>query len=242
MKKIIIAFAVSSLAIAPVVAEELIPTPQAPTVYELGKYNFSFENKQKESTVVPAANETKIKESDLTPVNTKINTQKDVLTPVTSEIKIPGNEPVNTKINTQINAQKEIVEQIKNDRSVKNIKNDTAEIKNTAQQQVEKVYEQVDVTKDKTEKEIINNLQKTEQKIDTTKTNTENTVKKEIRQTQQTIDKKKNKVKKEANKKSQFSTKQEKPVKYDSDKPPFKFQIRPIEYKGSTTKSVIESL
>lgn len=159
MKKIIIALVASSLAIIPVVAEELVPTPQSSTVYELGKYNFSFENKQKEETVVPAVSETKIKETGITPVNTKTNTQKEVLTPITPETKTPVNElkPISTKTNIQINTQKEIIEQMKNDEAVKNIKNDTAEVKNATKQQVEKVYEQVDVTKNKTEKEVINN-------------------------------------------------------------------------------------
>lgn len=234
MKKIITALVLSSIAITPVMAEELISTPQTPAVYELGKYNFTFE--QKKENIVPAKTEIKVQET--TPATTKINVQKDILKPVTSEIKTPSPDinPVNTKINTQ----KEIIKQIKNDEVVKNIKKDAAEAKNVTEQQIEKVYEQVDVTKNKTEKEIINNIQKTEQKIDKTKTNAEKTINKEIRQTQQTIDKKKNKVK--PNKKSQFSTKQEKPVKYDPDKPPFKFQIKEIQYKGSTTKSIIESL
>lgn len=232
MKKIIITLAVFSLAITAVSAEEFTTTPQTPALYELGKYNFTFENKPKEEIVIPAASSIKTPKSVSTPVNTKTNIQKDIVTP---EIKTPEKnlKPINTNINTQ----KEIVKQIKSDEElITNIKKDTTE------QQIEKTYEKVDVTKNKTEKEILDTLQKTEQNIDTTKVNTEKTINKEIRQTQQIIDKKKNKVKKAPNKKSQFSTKQEKPVKYDPDKPPFRFQIKEIRYKDSSTKKTIESL
>ncbi len=219
MKKFLIAILISAMTGTAVLAEPQTNTKN-PEKYELGKYNFNFNtiNSEPVSTQEPS-----------------LNTDK---TDIKTQIKL---EPTIKPISKKIVPQKDLIEQIKSEenKTTDLLKEKSSEIDKTIKQDAEKTTEKINITKDKTEEIIKENSEKTQQLYDNARLKTDDTVKKEIKKIEQNYGKTYDKIDKSngLNQKSGISTK-EKQVKFDKDKPPFRFQIQQMQYQGESSTSI----
>lgn len=236
MKKFLIAVLMTFAIIPTTAANAAKVETQPPAKYELGNFDFSFTPKE-EGTVKQTTFEA-----------------QPVIEQEAKTIQIKTTSPINT--------QKEIVKQVKQD--AKNITEDTKEIGNSIKTNAEEKADKVEFSIKKDSEKIEAEANKEKVKIEKNIEQTENAAKTQKEKIERTTDKINNDVKKEFNnikempkeqmldksniqekkllekgkQKSFNSEKEEKEVKFDKNKPPFKFQINSIPYSGSSTSTV----
>lgn len=142
--------------------------------------------------------------------------KQPTLQSTTQQMAVPtSNQPLKP-ISKKMYSQKEIIDQIKqeeaNSQAAEKIKQDEKVVK----EEINKIQNATkeDVSKIEQKGKEVTNV--TEQKLDTTKVKTEQLL----------------------NKQRPNVNKTEKPIKFDKDKPPFMFQIVPIQYDGTQTRTI----
>lgn len=212
MKKFFIAVMVS-FAIMPVVSltsNSADISSNAPDKYELGTYEFSFK-----------------KEDNSSLKDIETNSQ-DVKSPASVVNETP--KTIEVKSTSTINTQKEIVKQVKQDADV--VKKDIKDFGND-------INSATEIKTEEAKKSIEKEVYKADENIDKVKENAKEKINKEKDSAEQTLDKSKVETKKLLeNTKKPKSIKPEKPIKYDKDKPPVRFQINQIPYEGSSSSKI----
>ena len=254
MKKFLIAFLMSCAIIPATTANAAKVETQAPTKYELGNFDFSFQPKE-----------------DVTFKETTFEAQPAAQ---------PEEKTIQVKTTSPINAQKEIVKQVKQDaktmtedakelgNSVKtNIEEKADKVENSVKTDSEKIKSELQTKTEKADKTVKTEADKAKVKVEKKFEQSENAVKTQTEKLERTTDKVKEDVQKEFNNIKEFpkeqmldktniqekkllekgkqksfnAPKEEKEVKFDKNKPPFKFQINQIPYSG-TSSSTVERL
>lgn len=131
-------------------------------------------------------------------------------------------QPVSTKNPTQ----KEIIEKVKQEeiQASTQVKKEIKEMQNNLKEQQQITKDRVDVLKNNAQKNL---------------NNYNNSIKKDINTSKETVEKTKNQLQQsiKQNQKSQVKQ-QEKPVKFDPNNPPFRFQIREMKYDAKSSSQI----
>ena len=160
MKKLLIISVLSLMVSVPVMAAS-----QTGDKYELGNYNFKFQNAEAVEYSVPVKQ---------------------------SETVLPTQIPVQNQVKKPL-SQKEVIEQIKKEEaSVKTeIKNSAKAIEQKVNTDTQKAVQSFDKTKSGVEQNFKKDFVKTEQNVEKIKKNVDNTVKKEVNKVENNIEKSK---------------------------------------------------
>ena len=198
----------SALIVTLLASSAVFAAQQAPAKYELGEYNFDF--------VTPSA-PVQVEDAPAVTMPTQELPQlkQPTIPATTQKVNVQPTQQLKP-ISTKMYSQKEIIEQVKQEekasQAAEKIKQDNAVVTD----EINKLRRSTAEDMAKIEQKGKEVTEAAEQKRDTTKVKTEQRL----------------------NKPKQELTKPEKPIKFDKDKPPVMFKIVPIQYDGTSTKTI----
>lgn len=226
---------------------------QAPTKYELGNFDFSFQPKEvtvKETTFEAQPTVQSEEKTIQVKTTSPINAQKEIVKQVKKDAKTVTEDAkeIGNSVKTNIEEKADKVE--------KSVKTDSEKIKSEIQTKTENADKAVKTEADKAKVKVEKQFEQSKNAVKTQSEKLERTtdkVKDDVQEKfnnikelpqEQMLDKTNIQEKKllEKGKQKSFNTpKEEKEVKFDKNKPPFKFQINQIPYSG-TSSSTVERL
>lgn len=198
----------SALIVTLLASSAVFAAQQAPAKYELGEYNFDF--------VTPSA-PVQVEDAPAVTMPTQELPQlkQPTIPATTQKVNVQPTQQLKP-ISTKMYSQKEIIEQVKQEekasQAAEKIKQDNAVMTD----EINKLQRSTAEDMAKIEQKGKEVTEAAEQKLDTTKVKTEQLL----------------------NKPKQELTKPEKPIKFDKDEPPVMFKIVPIQYDGTSTKTI----
>ena len=160
MKKLLIVSILSLLVSVPAMAAS-----QTGDKYELGKYNFNFQNAEPVEFSLPVKQTESVSPTEV---------------PVQNQVKKPL-------------SQKEVIEQIKKEEAAAktDIQNSAKTVEQKVNTDTQKAVQSFDKTKSNVEQNLKKDFEKTEQNVDKIKTNADNSVKNEVNKVEKNIEKSK---------------------------------------------------